>query len=313
METGIEEQRVVIEAIATLVNIKATMINLLLVPAGVPADIYKPLFNLRDPITGGPLSKRKVAPLIIEGLQNNPNKNQIIRSILKLTAQWTDFSLAHNEFEARATVQKAQEVLKQVGETETKEQIHAEMIHQAEVKRQEQERLVGFNKEADLILRMFDDLCVDEDHQHRGFLLQDLLNRLFSLHGITIFKSFTRNQGGEQIDGAFILEGWHYLVECRWRGKAADIRQLDGLLGQVERSGKQTTGLFLSMNRWSENVVPLLKQNPNKSIILMDGYDLRCVLARTADLQDFLLTKIAKLNLEAEPFFGANEYLKSNP
>ncbi len=313
MDTGIEEQRVIIEAISTLVNIKATMIKLLLVPAGVPADIYKPLFTLTDPITDQPLSKRKVAPLIIEGLQNNPNKNQIMRSILKIAANWTNFSLAHNEFEARATVQKAQEVLKQVEEIETKEQIQAEIVQQAEIKRHEQERLAGTRKEADLILRMFDDLSRDENHQNRGLLLQDLLNRLFRLHEITVFRSFTRNQGGEQIDGAFILGSWHYLVECRWRDKVVDIRQLDGLLGQVERSGKQTSGLFLSMNGWSENVVPLLKQNPNKSIILMDGFDLRCILAGTVDLQNFLLAKIAKLNLEAEPFFGAFEYLNSNP
>lgn len=313
METGIEEQRVVIEAIATLVNIKATMISLLLAPAGVPDDIYKPLFNLTDPITGRLLSKRKVAPLIIERLQNHPNKNQIMRSILKIAAYWTDFSLAHNEFEARATVQKAQEVLKQVEEIETKEQIHAEIIRQAEAKRLEQERFSGIKKEADLILKMFDDLSCDKDHQRRGFLLQDLLNRLFRLHEITVFGSFTRNQGGEQIDGAFILGSWHYLVECRWRDKVADIRQLDGLLGQVERSGKQTSGLFLSMNGWSENVAPLLKQNPNKSIILMDGFDLRYVLAGTADLQNFLLAKVAKLNLEGEPFLGVFEYLKSNP
>jgi len=313
METGIEEQRVVIEAIATLINIKTTMINFLLVPAGVPVEIYKPLFTLKDPITGEPLSKRKIAPLIIEGLQNNPNKNKIMRSILRITANWTDFSLAHNEFETRATVQKAQEVLKQVGEMEINEQLQTDLIHQKEVMRHEQERLADFNKEADLILRMFDDLTFDEDHQRRGLLLQDLLNRLFLLHEITVFKSFTRNQGGEQIDGAFILESWHYLVECRWRDKPADIRQLDGLLGQVERSGKQTFGLFLAMNSWSENVVPLLKQNPNKSIILMDGYDLRCILARTVDLRDIIHAKVAKLNLETEPFFGAYEYLKLKP
>ena len=35
-------------------------------------------------------------------------------------------------------------------------------------------------------------------------------------------------------------------------------------------------GVFLSVNGWSENVPQLLKQNSEKSILLMDGYDLRC-------------------------------------
>jgi hypothetical protein len=53
--------------------------------------------------------------------------------------------------------------------------------------------------------------------QERGYLLQDILNRLFMAHGIAVAKAFRRNAGGEQIDGAFELEGWHYIVECRWR------------------------------------------------------------------------------------------------
>ena len=312
METGIEELRVVIEAISTLVNIKATLIKLILEPAGVPVEVYKPLFNLKDPITGGPMSKRKIAPLLIEGLQNNPNKITIIRSILRITAYWTDFSLAHNEYEARATVQKAQEVFRLVEDKETEEKIQAEIKRQAEIKKKGQERQTAFDKEADLLLLMFDDLSRDENHQRRGFLLQGLFNRLFTLHEITVIRSFTRNQGGEQIDGAFVLSGWHYLVECRWRDIKADIRQLDGLLGQLERSGNQTSGLFLSMNGWSDNVIPLLKQNPNKSIILMDGFDLRCTLTKDIDLEDFILAKVAKLNLAAEPYFGAHEYHKVN-
>ena len=37
-------------------------------------------------------------------------------------------------------------------------------------------------------------------------------------------------------------------------------------------------GLFLSVNGWSQHVVPLVKQNPDKSILLMEGFDLRTVL-----------------------------------
>jgi hypothetical protein len=105
------------------------------------------------------------------------------------------------------------------------------------------------------------------------------------------------------------LEGWHYVVECRWREKLADIRELDGLKGQVGRSGKQTMGLFLSVNGWSEHVPPLLKQNPTKGIILMDGYDLRCILAMQADLVDVLLAKLTALNVYTDPCFGVRDYL----
>jgi hypothetical protein len=143
---------------------------------------------------------------------------------------------------------------------------------------------------------------MEGDPHQRGYLLEDLLNRTFVLHEITVHRSFRRNAGGEQIDAAFEMDGWHYIVECRWRARLADIRQLDGLTGQVSRSGKQTMGLFLSVDGWSDHVVSLLKQNPDKNIILMEGLDLRMVLAQQVDLRRLLKAKLAALNFEAEPY-----------
>ena len=157
----------------------------------------------------------------------------------------------------------------------------------------------------------FADLANLEDKQKRGILLEDLLERIFTLYGIPTQKSFRRNEGGEQIDGAFKLEGWYYLVECKWTQKLTDIRQLDSLYGKINRSGRQTLGLFLSINGWSQYVVPLLKQNHDKSIILMDGYDLRCVLVEHnhLSLQDLLMKKLECLNFEGEPFCSAAKIL----
>ena len=42
----------------------------------------------------------------------------------------------------------------------------------------------------------------------------------------------------------------------------------------------------------------------------MDGYDLRTILAEQIDFRDFLLTKIARLNLRAEPYYGVAQYMK---
>ena len=71
-------------------------------------------------------------------------------------------------------------------------------------------------------------------------------------------------------------------------------------------------GLFLSINGWSSNVPALLKQNPDKCIFLMDGYDLRCVLDLQADLRDLLLAKLAHLNLDAEPHLGVLKFLEES-
>src|SRR2546421_12377868 len=310
MDISVEERRVAIEVIATLVNIKHVMADLILKPAGIPPEIYRSLLYRRDPSTGRILSKRQIAPLIVEAVEDQPDSASAIRAIVEIAANWSSFHLASDEYAARATAQKAREVLNTIEVMEAREAKQRELGRQEEIARMERDKAELFSKHSNLLLMMFDELVSSGDTQRRGYHLQDLLNRTFNLYEIPVYKSFTRNQGGEQIDGAFKLEGWHYLVECRWREKLADIRQLDGLKGQIDRSGKQTMGVFLSINGWSPNVCPLLKQNPEKCIILMDGYDLRGVLSGQADLRDFLLAKIAKLNLESEPFLGLPQYLK---
>lgn len=312
MEIGIEERRLSIEIIATLVYIKNTMAELILKPAGVPQEVYKPLLYRRDEVTGKTLSKRQIAPLILDSIEKRPDSNIVIRRMIEIASQWSSYHLADDEFQARATVQKARELLGTIKMMEARELKQRELARKEELACMERERADLLRKQSELLLMMFDQLATSKDGQRRGYLLQDLLNRTFDLFGIPVVSSFTRNEGGEQIDGGFKLEGWHYIVECRWRKKLSDIRELDGLSGQIARSGRQTMGVFLSVNGWSDNVIPLLKQNPDKSIVLMDGYDLRMILAGQIDLRDFLIAKVAKLNLQAEPYFSVADYLKDN-
>jgi len=156
--------------------------------------------------------------------------------------------------------------------------------------------------ELDILYQNYQNLKSEDNPQERGYKLQHLLNRLFEHSKINIQKSFTRNKSAEQIDGAFEFQGWYYIVECRWRKKLADVRELDGLLGQVERSGKQTMGMFLSINGWSIKVPDMLKQNLNKSLFLMNGDELEEVLKGHIDLRKLLKLKIKALNIEAKPY-----------
>jgi len=195
---------------------------------------------------------------------------------------------------------------------EEREKAEHDRITRERMERQRKEREATFKQQSGLLLAQFEESARDDgDPQQRGYLLQDLLNRVFDLHRIPIVKPFTRNSGAEQIDAAFEFEGWYYIVECRWRAKLAGIRELDGLSGQISRSGKQTMGLFLSVNGWSDHVVPMLKQNNQKNIILMEGYDLRTILAQSMDLRRVLKAKLSALNFDSEPYFSVVNLLRT--
>jgi hypothetical protein len=304
-----DARRVALEAIATLANVKRIAADLVLRPIGMPDDLIRRFLRERDPTTHDPLTKRQAGALILDELAQQGQDRPVIRKLLDLAAGWNAFHLAQDEYKARAVVQKARELTGVLAEAEARERAEQERIAQERAARQQREREATLRWQSELLLAQFDQASIDGEPHQRGYLLQDLLNRTFDLHGIPVARAFQRNSGGEQIDGAFEMEGWHYIVECRWRSKLADIRELDGLYGQVARSGRQTMGLFLSINGWSENVVPLMKQNPDKSIILMEGFDLRSVLAQVFDLRRLLKAKVAALNLEAEPYFAISRLL----
>ena len=240
-------------------------------------------------------------------LEESDDYADIVGSIVKIAANWEKFELSNNEYEALAVKAKAQGILERHKLSE------AEEVARKDAARQEQDRehLLARKREVGLLLAMFDEWALkDPNAQERGYILQDLLNRLFAAFEIPVHRSFTRNEGAEQIDGAFRFEGWYYLTECRWSRKPSNGRDLDGFDGQILRSGKQTMGLFLSINGWSENVPKLLKQNTQKSIVLMHGYDLRAVLSEDVDLRDYISAAVKYLNLNAEPYLSVTEYLR---
>ena len=134
---------------------------------------------------------------------------------------------------------------------------------------------------------------------------KQLMNKWFELEGILARDSFKRNEGGEQIDGSFELDGWYHLVECKWQSAMTSEKEVDGLLGKLGRSGAQTLGAFVSVNGWSSHVVPLMKQNSAKKIFLVNGEDINQALSGKVGLVDMLRAKKEALNLYSEPYARA--------
>ena len=308
--------KLAVEIIANLVHIKNQMYEHILKPAGVNKNEFGQLLKIRN-TDGKVLTKREIGIILLDEIKNTEVKKEVIVSIIKIGAQWNNFHLSDNEYSARATVQKAREVMNIIEMMQEKdaellrvqklqEKYRAEELKKKFLKQREKE----IHDRSRLLLMMYDNIALNENNpQKKGYMLEELINMLFQLYDISQLQSFRRNNGGEQIDGAIKLEGWHYLVEMKWTTQLTDMSQLDSLYGKVSRSGKQTMGIFISINGWSSNVIPLMKQQPDKSIILIDGIDLRVVLAGDITLVELLQKKIAKFNLEALPFVGVHSLI----
>jgi hypothetical protein len=142
-------------------------------------------------------------------------------------------------------------------------------------------------KLADLKKR-YSELVISDKTQGRGYELEKLLYDIFELFDLDPKASF-KNQG-EQIDGAFSLQGTEYLFEAKWQKHVVSIQDLDGFAAKVNRKLDNTLGLFLSINGFSADAVSLHSAG-RPSTILMDGADLMAVLEERIDFVTLLLRK----------------------
>lgn len=149
------------------------------------------------------------------------------------------------------------------------------------------------------------------DHRKRGLILERLMQKMFALNQVEVYKSFRRNENGEQIDGSCKYEGWYYLIECKWQEALSSHRDTDSLYAEIDRSGAGTWGIFISVNGWSDNVPDLLKQNRYKGIILMNGSDIEHVLRDRVKLGELIQAKEKHLHFKSEPYFDAANLVRT--
>jgi len=110
---------------------------------------------------------------------------------------------------------------------------------------EEAQRGAHFQSKLSDLQKRFLAYCGNADHRKRGYKLEELLYDLFFLFDLNPRGAFKRV--GEQIDGAFVLAGDHYLLEAKWQEKPVilgDLRDLDGAVGS---SLDNTLGLFISI------------------------------------------------------------------
>lgn len=146
----------------------------------------------------------------------------------------------------------------------------------------------AFLSKLDSINHAYSRLVTSKNHHNRGFELEKVLYEIFELFDLDPKASF-RNIG-EQIDGAFSLEGTDYLFEAKWQSYAVNASDLDAFTGKIKRKLDNTLGLFLSINGFSEDAVKIHSAG-RSTILLMDGIDLLAVLENRIDFVSLVIRK----------------------
>lgn len=161
---------------------------------------------------------------------------------------------------------------------------------QARIKRaQEAKRGEAFLTKLDEIKARFLSYIQHPDPKERGYELEKILNDLFRLFELNPRGAFRRT--GEQIDGSFVHDGAHFLLEAKWQQKPVNLADLRDFDKAVTTSFENTLGLFVSINGFSAEALKGYVLGERPSIICMDGADLMMVLDGKIDLSDLLRRK----------------------
>lgn len=230
---------------------------------------------------------------IIDDLNNNDAGLGPLRRILQETLRYKNCRhlLRYNDGKKlKAEAERALTDLRALVETHDTAQATAEEERNARRRRIEEAKKEKFFQSKLSDLRSdYIKLLSKKEKAERGFDLESLLNRLFTLFEMTPHSPFRRV--GEQIDGAFILDKEHFLLEAKWQGDKCNLADLRDLDGAVRSSLDNTLGLFLSISGVSEEALSEYLKGSRPCLFCMDGADLMLVLDGRIDLPELLARK----------------------
>ena len=253
--------------------------------------------------------KRQVVADLVDLLAANQQK--YLPDLTRLCYEVTNISDFSHLEKLEAGEDKASQARTAVGQLRQSVKPHIEVKEDEKAafkrRREMQNSLVvqrAIRDKLDGLRLRFANMAANPNHQERGRDLESFMYDLFDLFELDPKASFTLE--GEQIDGAFVLDGTHYLFEARWQAKVVETKDLDTFANKVTRRLENTLGVFLSINGFSSNSVRIhSSQQPN--ILLMDGADLMTVLEQRIDFGELLYRKKSHAARTSQIYLNARD------
>lgn len=202
-----------------------------------------------------------------------------------------EFQKAYQKYEAQTKFQREQEI-----------KTHRDRVTRTQMKPLDHARLQSFRDE-------FDQINAEPDAQSRGNRYQDLMNKVFDYYADESKGAFKRT--GEQIDGLFYFDKHWWYVEVRWKAQQTQATDVSVLRDRAKSAfGGDTKALFISVNGYTTECLKSLEGAREERVVLMDGYDLRCVLDCQIAFDVLLAEKQAEMVRYGRPFVSASAIIQ---
>jgi hypothetical protein len=252
----------------------------------------------------------KIVHEVLDQLNRRGDEGErVVRELLTRMYYWQDMHTvsADRKDQALASLQALRTGYKKY--TDRQEQ---QRRQEREMQREREKRRSLKTLDHDLLRKFrdeFDGIFALPDRQERGNRFQDLMNRIFNYYCDKSRGAFNRR--GEQIDGLFYFDTHWWFVEVRWKEEKASAADVSVLRDRARDAyGGDTKALFISFNGFSDDCLVSLAGRGDERVILMDGYDLRCVLDCHIAFDVLLAEKQAEIVQSKRAFIGVQELLE---
>jgi hypothetical protein len=170
--------------------------------------------------------------------------------------------------------------------------------------------LVARNAKKDGVKAALFALFGEADAQKRGKALEQVLNDLFGVYGISVREAFTvKGKCGEgvieQIDGLIELEGHNYLVEMKWWKAPIGVGDVSPHLVRIFNRGGQVRGVFISYSEFTEPAIVQCRDAiANGAVMVMASLqELVELINSDRELKVWLKAKVKAAIVDKQPYF----------
>ncbi|MDF2437769.1 MAG: hypothetical protein K0Q95_2145 [Bacteroidota bacterium] len=123
----------------------------------------------------------------------------------------------------------------------------------------------------------YEELLKDDstNHQRRGFEFENMIYSI--LYNESLEPRASYKPVGEQVDGSFFWQGQTFLLEAKWVKDPVPASSIYAFKGKVDGKFHTSSGVFISVNGYSDDAEDALLKGKTLNILLFDENDITII------------------------------------
>jgi hypothetical protein len=154
-------------------------------------------------------------------------------------------------------------------------------------------------RDSSALKKEFESLKRLTDAHRRGYDFQPFVGRLFQARNFRVEKK-ARAARPRQVDLFATRGGEMYLIETKWRKDRANSGDIDSLFTRLAAVPASVTGILVSYAGFTDEVVAKVKQESNRPVLLVSGFEIERALGWSGDFLKLLRDKKQALLVNRE-------------